>query len=380
MSTQGAIRREELETWSRDRLIEHAKKLDASNAARLTKAELVDEILLLEAPDRGAPELSVLRGLFGRARDLLASVVEKKLHLPETADLLRAIPIETPVEPTKPRAVPTVTLAEIYAAQGHKERAITTLQEVLEREPEHMIAEEMLGRIHTAKLDPPPLPPEEEVSAAFSDAESDDAYAREPLAGHASTVSGDAIDPLSEIVRARASAGDEAPIVIHDAPLPEKYDVDECVALPVDPRTLYVYWEVREETRSYFERIRPGGTLTLRVLVIQPGWDGPDSSTRDIEVYSNLGDYFLRDLPESAVTRVAIGWKRDEAFLPVAHSPLLEQASDSPSDKSATELVRWTLRGTFPVSEEDSDAQTIQHAIVRREERRLKMLGSSRSA
>ena len=60
--------------------------------------------------------------------------------------------------------------------------------------------------------------------------------------------------------------------MLDDAPLPTRYDVDECVAIPVDPSTLYVYWEVRERTLEYVRAARPGGALALRIVVIVPTW------------------------------------------------------------------------------------------------------------
>ena len=45
----------------------------------------------------------------------------------------------------------------------------------------------------------------------------------------------------------------------------------------VHPTTMFIYWEVRDETLRHLERTRPGGTIHLRILVVQPTWDGPRS-------------------------------------------------------------------------------------------------------
>src|SRR5262249_38446490 len=81
----------------------------------------------------------------GRARDLLARVVERGLHLPEAARALRGASPDP--WPPPPPPLPTVTLAEIYAAQGHFDRAIGVLDEVLAREPDHEGARELRGRL-----------------------------------------------------------------------------------------------------------------------------------------------------------------------------------------------------------------------------------------
>jgi hypothetical protein len=153
--------------------------------------------------------------------------------------------------------------------------------------------------------------------------------------------------------------------MLDDAPLPPRYDVDECVAIPVDPRTLYVYWEARESTLAYLRAARGGGALVLRLIVVEPTWDGPRSSKRDHEVASSVGDYFVRDLPGGCVVRAAIGWKHGEAFVPIAHSPALETPPGAPSPLLADVLVRWTPEGPVPVSTEDRDAVAIQRALGR---------------
>jgi hypothetical protein len=151
--------------------------------------------------------------------------------------------------------------------------------------------------------------------------------------------------------------------MLDDAPLPSKYDVDECVALPVDPETLFVYWEVRDRTRAHFEATRPGGVFTLRVLVVSPAWDGPRSSVRDIDVSAALGDTFVRELPKGAVVRAAIGWRVGSELIPIAHSPALETPPGAPAPVPADVLIRWTIRGPMPLATGDGDAASIERAL-----------------
>ncbi len=348
------MERAELERLDRDSLIARAESLGVTRASVLTRPELVDELLLRGAKQKDDPAVSLARGLFGRARDLLARVIERGLHLPEAADLVRARPSSPPPPRTAASVVPTVTLAEIYAAQGHKERALDTLRRVLESEPDHAPARMLYEKLDGAELPAPELPPEEDEEAAM------------PAGGMAT--------------------GDEAPPaepmgMLDDAPLPPKYDVDECVTIPVDPRTMFIYWEVRDETRAHLERTRPGGSIYLRVLVIEASWDGPKSHTRDIEVYNSVGDWFVRDLPAECVVRAAIGWHTPQgAFVPVAHSPALEAPSDAPSAIVGDDLVRWTPDGVVPITLSDADAKSIQRAVDRvhqKEHARRRRGGSS---
>jgi tetratricopeptide (TPR) repeat protein len=143
--------RGELEDLDRESLVVRAQAAGIRRARILTRPELIDELLRLD-PDADAAQLKKSRGFFGRARDLVARVVERGLHLPDAADRIRTMALgttipTTAVPRTEPQAMPTVTLAEIYAAQGHRQRAIETLRRVLDREPDHTAARALLARL-----------------------------------------------------------------------------------------------------------------------------------------------------------------------------------------------------------------------------------------
>jgi hypothetical protein len=344
------MNRAELERLDRDGLIARAEAAGVARARILTRPELVDELLLRSAVDPYTKQRA--RGLFGVARDLVARVVERGLHLPDAADRIRSLSLSAgAVRERAPAALPTVTLAEIYATQGHRDRAIETLKGVLAREPDHAAAQALLAQLEdeTFAVPPPRLPPEEEegrlqVAASASD--------------QTTTAASGPAEPLH---------------MLDDAPLPTRYDVDECVAIPVDPRTVYAYWEVREGSLASVASARPGGSLVLRAVVVQPTWDGPRSSTRDTPVEGTIGDLFVRDLAPGCVVRVAIGWMHGDAFVPIAHSPALETPPGAPSPLLGEVLVRWTAQGAAPVRPEDRDAESIERALgrVRREASRL---------
>ena len=209
---------------------------------------------------------------------------------------------------------------------------------MLVREPDHAAAGALVAQLRdeTFPVPPPRLPPEEDDDAALG--------------------AGDAGEP---------GAPPEPAHMLDDAPLPTRYDVDECVAIPIDPRTLYVYWEVRERTLDYVRAERPGGTLALRVVVVVPTWDGPRSSVRDHDVHATLGDYVVHDLPAGCVVRAAIGYRHGDAFVSIAHSPALDTPPDGPSPLVADVLVRWTPQGAVRVSSGDPDGASIERALDR---------------
>jgi hypothetical protein len=337
--------RAELERLDRSTLITRAEALGIARANILTRPELMDELLVRTAPkdDRDLPRA---RGFFGRARDLVARVIEKGLHLPDAAERLRQVSVTASQFAARvaPTVVPTVTLAEIYAAQGHRPRAVETLRRVLEIEPDHNAAQALLTKLETipASVSPAaPRPREDEND------ENDEVVI--PPAPSAPRLE-DAPARAREATKPLASAKERGEPLgfLDDEPLPEKYDVDECVAIAVDPVTLYVYWEVRESTLEHVRRTREGGALTLRLLIITPSWDGPRSATRDFDVDGATTHRTVRDLPAGAVVRAGIGWRTGDVFLPIAHAPALE---------------RWTPRGIAPVTAHDSDYASIGRAL-----------------
>jgi hypothetical protein len=134
-------------TLSRLELLKLAQTLNVSDADVMTRAELRAAIERASKPEPRLPAQPAT--WLGVARRLLASVVERGLHLPDAAAVIRG---DAPVRPmpSGPPPVATVTLARIYAAQGHLERGIATLDEVLESDPDHDLARELRAQLGAA--------------------------------------------------------------------------------------------------------------------------------------------------------------------------------------------------------------------------------------
>jgi len=345
--------RAELERLDREGLVARAQAAGIRRARVLTRPELIDELLRLDS-DVDASQLKRTRGFFGIARDLLSRVVERGLHLPDAADRLRAAlgnPLPHVPRP-EPQAVPTVTLAEIHAAQGHKLRALETLKRVLEDEPEHGAARALLERLQADDYVPPPPPlppePEDEIGAHLRSAATDEPRADElPI-----TARPDGEEPEASAAPAVSAAAEaaeelEAPVAEEPAPAiaapdtpvaPRTPERTECVAIPIDARTSYVWWTLAPEARANAEN----AFFFVRAVIFVPTWDGPIRETRDVACDPGAGELVLRDLPERAVVRVAVGIMEDGDLVPLAHSPALEMTAGS-------DLVEWTPDGALPV-------------------------------
>jgi hypothetical protein len=319
----------DLEGLGRSELIERAEALGVDKANLLTKAELADEIVRRSVVD--PVERRIARGLLGLARDLVARVVERGLHLPETAALIRGTerPSWTPAKPP----IATVTLAEIYAAQGHRTRALSVLDEVLETEADHAAARALRDEIAATTGDEPAVAPEPDEPP--------------PIEG----------TPVADIGSSEAAfapseapaAAESAPIgMVDDVPLPERYDVDEVVLMPVDPKTIFLYWEVRERTADLARKRTPGGRLIVRIVAVTANWEGPRVETRDIEVDELVGDRFVRDLPSGAVLRAAVGWSMKTDFEPLSVAMEMTAPPAGVASVGAGELARFEAEGIVP--------------------------------
>lgn len=313
--------RAELEGLDRESLVARAQESGIRRARILTRPELIDELLRSD-PGADESELKKTRGFFGRARDLVARVVERGLHLPDAADRIRTMgTLPASVPRTEPQAVPTVTLAEIYAAQGHPKRAIATLKLVLDREPDHAAARALLARLEdTAYVPPPPpLPPEPEVEPdphAFAETEVDvPIVAPPPPADDTKTIDmllAEYVDEPTEVRPPRSEPVDEPTEV--QPPRAARLERSECVARSIGDGRMFVRWAVAEDAEA-------PELLTLRACVITPSWDGPTTDTRDVQVGAADGDTVLPGIPPRAVVRVAIGFHAEGRFVPLAHSP-----------------------------------------------------------
>jgi len=337
----------DLDGLSRSDLIAKAEGLGVEKASVLTRAELADEILRRSVSD--PIERRMVRGLLGIARDLVARVVERGLHLPDAAAVIRSVRAPASWSAPKP-PIATVTLAEIYAAQGHRTRALSVLDEVLTNEEDHAAARQLRDRIAASPTDAPVLPPESDEPPPL-DAEEE---GPSPLPTSPA--------PIVDGIEGVAAAGPVG--MLDDQPLPERYDVDEVVLMPVDPKTVFAYWEVRETSVTQ-AREQAAGKLILRIVAVTASWEGPSVETRDIEVRDPVGDWFVRDLPPGAVLRAALGWRGVASFEPLSVAMELSAPALGPAPVGASELVELTSDGVVPIDGSRPDADPIAAAVER---------------
>jgi hypothetical protein len=485
----------ELLSLSRDELLAQAVVVGVLNVETKSRADLVDAIAerlglgVVEVPAAEPTPAARPRGLLGRARALIARVIEKGLHMPGAGSVRES----TAKEPTARAALPTVTLAKIYVAQGHPARAIEVLRQVLVRNPDDAEATALLATLRPPTVDPvaasapapepgvgepapatpvrepsvPPSPldaePETAVAAeagpvvaaeagpvvaaeagpvvaaeagpvvaaepaALPDVETTVATSHPPEVAVAvlatdklldevakegppsvppsvvpveaivdvttipatplATATEDAAEateaPVGEIVASADASLDQAPSslefarpnaaslnaeataasapkapkendeaellppgpgpqpMLDDRPLPERYDVDEAVLMPVDPTTAYLYWEVRPSTYEGVLATSRAARLVIRLLL---SFDGKNAR-RDIYPDRLFGDVFVDELPDGAEMRALLGYVVNGVFSPLATAPMTSSPPATVATRLADSLATWTRATT----------------------------------
>lgn len=221
----------------RHELIAAALELGIERPEQLSPEQLREKI---RAASAGAAKDASGPGkvsLFSVARNLIASVVERGLNLPDAARVIRDTVRPSPRH--RP-PLPTVTLAQIYLAQGYADRAIQTLSQVIEREPNNYTAVELYQRL-TRSREEQPGNPDPAISAPSSAAEN---VSIAPGVAPRSDLWYSAAEPLTRGTR------------------------DALVLLEREPKQVTVYWELSErhgagalQTRSEVRVSCYGGTL-----------------------------------------------------------------------------------------------------------------------
>jgi hypothetical protein len=304
---EAMIDRRELYKMTRDQLIARAGKLGVSRPEVLTQAELTDEII---SRSTSKPRRRKMRGWLGRARDLVARVVERGLHLPDAAKRFTTPP--SALAAKAPPPLPTMTLAEIYAAQGYLAKAVEVLDEVLASDQAHQEAQRLCDKL-VQKLSAAELRKRQERLATQAAPESvrpDEACAVAALGPgkndtdeHASQPMVDGQDPSLALAQNPGPATESSLLLCVDR--------QELVALATNAHTAYVYWDMQPRRFARLRAAKPNGRLVLRLLCMS---NTGKASNHDLYVDALRGDTFVHGLLPEAKLHFCIGYKCGEVF------------------------------------------------------------------
>ncbi|MES1187947.1 MAG: tetratricopeptide repeat protein [Myxococcales bacterium] len=337
----------ELDTLSREDLILRARARGVERPEQMTRVELRDEIVRRSEPDLERQRRS--RGWLGVARDLLASVVESGLNLPDAAAAIRGDG-KGEHDFQGPPPVATVTLAEIYAAQGHYEQALRMLDEVIEREPEHATARTLRERIAEERdlgpgrrrkvvetkaetivtpqppqvaVSPPPVAPAPEPVAAAA-APAAPPVEPEPVAAPPVP------EPVADVAPA-VPAAFEPPAAAADVETPVASAEPEPEPEPAAPQApALVVLQTADRAFVYWRLPALSPALLLRSVTVRPEHQGPTVEEHDYRLSLATGGFWLSRMAPGSEVRAAVGELSPDGFTPLVVARVLD-GGDSPA-------------------------------------------------
>jgi hypothetical protein len=339
----------ELDTLSREDLILRARARGVERPEQMTRVELRDEIVRLSEPDLERQRRS--RGWLGVARDLLASVVESGLNLPDAAAAIRG-DMKADVELGGPPPVATVTLAEIYAAQGHYDKALRMLDEVLEREPDHaqaltsrqrLLEERELGpgrrrRAEAAVAAPavveetpqPLVAPEAIVAEAVAEAPvealAEAVATAEAVADVAAEAVGEvAAEAVGEAVADATGAVDTAAVT---GTAEVAADEPAAAATPSNGEPALLVLHAADRAFVYWQLPVLSDSLRLRSVTVRPTAHGATVEEEDHRLTRPVGGFWLPRLAPGTEVRAALGELHHDGFAPVTVARVVDSSND----------------------------------------------------
>ena len=126
-------------------------------------------------------------------------------------------------------------------------------------------------------------------------------------------------------------------IYFDKAPLPAAYFTDELVLMPKNPTTLYIYWEIRDDT---YERLAANNGVIDNV-VIKIFKDGHEY--RKIIRHERIGSHYITEIDVNQNYEASIGYEDQYGnFSEVAHSAEAIAPNDKVSDN--IDLVWGTVK------------------------------------
>lgn len=234
---------------------------------------------------------------------------EKRAKPAETAS--KAPVAKTPPAPTAPARVTgsdesnepveiapefaTATMGEILLRQGRVRESIAVFDALLRTNPGHAEAKAGLARARAA------------------------------------------LDPSAKPAETTASQNKPEPSTMLDrTPPPVHYHVSEARALPVDPNTIVVFWELTPDAIERAEReAGEGATRTLMIVSMHQGAGGIEQGERVVDGIATAGDYFVRDLPPGATHHAAVGLRNHGRFVAIVHAEAVSTPRGRPSAQVA---------------------------------------------
>ncbi|HTM45705.1 MAG TPA: tetratricopeptide repeat protein [Polyangiaceae bacterium] len=299
----------QLSELSREQLLALARSLGIEHPTEMTRAELQTAIELRRSHDQVKAREVRPTSWLSIARQLLAAVVEQGFNMPDAAALIRGdARLSEPPKPQPPLA--TVTLAKIYAAQGHASRALSVLSELLKAEPDHPAALELRSQLQqkaaageTGRRRPGSAKPTEPASGSKP----------KPDPGPHAPEAIPSAAPMEAVETARA--------VDQGTNEPTPNAENTLVALCRDSQVLQIAWQISALSRT---ALSEGGSVEIEWISFTPAVAGPIRKSRQIAVPGPVGSLAAPESSRASLVSAALGLRLGGKFLPLTTLSVVE--------------------------------------------------------
>ncbi len=219
-----------------------------------------------------------------------------------------------------PEAFLTTTMGTMLLTQGRPADARAVFERVLERAPNDSEAQRGLGRALAA--------------LGATGAPSSAGLVRARI-----------LRPTQPVLSVSEPQDREPDGLLDREEPPWGYDVDELRALPVDPTTIVVFWEVREQTlRDVASADGVRGDLLLRIASRVAGEGAVSERVERFEgPVGRIGDWFVWGLSPDAEHEVSLGLADRGVFRELLRAPSIRTPRGAPSRTRALVRARIVL-------------------------------------
>ncbi len=123
----------------------------------------------------------------------------------------------------------------------------------------------------------------------------------------------------------------ESKYIKEEYPIPERYNINKVVLLPVDPSKHFVYWEIKDETLEDLKSKYSEVSFTIKLYENR-------EEALTIEINSAVGSYYIHYHAPFEKLYVVLGAVADGTFIPLVSSKEIYVPSDEISEIPQEEI------------------------------------------
>jgi len=147
--------------------------------------------------------------------------------------------------------------------------------------------------------------------------------------------------------------------------LPESYNKDKLVLLPVNPNWIYAYWDFSRKTRESVQKKAGNVRFVIRLhdvtYVIFNGFNAHRSFEADVDL--DWGNYYFQVPNSNADYLCQLGYIENGRFVPLLASNVVRTPPISPSDKKEEIWIKISKGKRYSKTSEGMVEKPVERAV-----------------